>query len=197
VSLPESTSLPPEKHSAKRARRTVHRQSLLCRVLFSGTWHRLCQVSGSTRQRKAASRRWGDGDGVFAECLPTSTQQRIRQRVPLSASLPSALCGTRQSLSLCRVPQPPHSAKKLYRCPGTGTLPSAMALTLGKVTSIHLFLFVFLYSIQTNKRYHIYITDITYTSQISSQISHIHHISHKDHKSNISIKFSHKYPTQT
>jgi hypothetical protein len=29
-------STKPEKHSAKRARRTVHRQRLLCRVLFLG-----------------------------------------------------------------------------------------------------------------------------------------------------------------
>jgi hypothetical protein len=33
---------------------------------------------------------------------------------------------------LCRVSGPQHSAKKLYRCPGVASLPSAMALTLGK-----------------------------------------------------------------
>jgi hypothetical protein len=52
----------------------------------------------------------------------------------LSGSLSSALGGTRQSLPLCRVPGPQHSAKKLYRCPGIGSLPSAMALTLGKAS---------------------------------------------------------------
>jgi hypothetical protein len=83
-------------------------------------------------KEKQSSRCWGDGDGAFAECLPTSTRQRIHQRVPLSGSLPSALYDTRQSVPLCRVRGPQHSVKKLYRCLGFASLPSAMALTLGK-----------------------------------------------------------------
>jgi hypothetical protein len=38
----------------------------------------VCRVPESTRQRKAAVTATGDGDGVFAECLPNSTRQRIR-----------------------------------------------------------------------------------------------------------------------
>jgi hypothetical protein len=89
----------------------------------------LPSVLGDTRQRSY----------LFAECLPASTRQRIRQRVPLSGSLPSALYGTRQSVPLCQVPGPTHSAKNLYWCPGIGSLLSVMALTLGKVTSTHIF----------------------------------------------------------
>jgi hypothetical protein len=131
------------------------------------------------------------------ECLPSSTRQRIRQRVPMSGSLPSALYGTRQSVPLCRVPGPLHSAKNLYRCPGLGSLPSARAttlgkepipvprswffvecygldtwqspslpsVTLGKVTSAHLFYF-FLFHPNKQKIHHKY---HIYTSQVSSQ----------------------------
>jgi hypothetical protein len=124
---------------------------------------------------------------TFVECLlihsakkvplcrvsTASTRQRIRQLVPLSASLPSALRGTRQSVPLCRVSGPPHSAKKLYRCPGIGTLPGAMTLTLGKVTSIHIFYLFFIFHPNKQKishihhkyhhKYHIYITYHTNT----------------------------------
>jgi hypothetical protein len=53
---------------------------------------------------------------------------------------------------LCRVSGSQHSTKKLYRCPGVPSLPSVMALTLGKVTSIHLFI-CFCYSIHVGDRY--------------------------------------------
>jgi hypothetical protein len=113
------------------------------------------------------------GKGVtFAECLPDITRQRIRQRGPMSGTLPSAWDGTRQSVLLCRVPEPLHSAKNLYRCPGLGSLPSAMVLTLGKAPYTRQsdqytpFFICFPYSIQTNKRY---FTDITYIHHRSSQ----------------------------
>jgi hypothetical protein len=80
----------------------------------------------------------------------TSSRQREQQRAPLLVPLLSALEGTRQMFPLCRVLGPQHSAKKLYRFPCVPSLPSAMALILGKVTRIPC-------SIQTNKRY------ITYT----------------------------------
>jgi hypothetical protein len=82
----------------------------------------------------------------------TSSRQREHQRAPLSVHLPSIVGGTRQRLPLCRVSRPQHSAKKLYRFLGVPSLPSAMALTLGKVTKIHLFI-CFCCSIQTNKIY--------------------------------------------
>jgi hypothetical protein len=50
----------------------------------------------------------------------------------MSGSLPSATNGTRQSVPLYRVSETLHSAKNLYQCPGLGSLPSAMVLTLGK-----------------------------------------------------------------
>jgi hypothetical protein len=52
--------------------------------------------------------------------------------VPMSGTLPSAGYSTRQSVLLCRVPEPLHSAKNLYWCPGLGSLASAMVLTLRK-----------------------------------------------------------------
>jgi hypothetical protein len=61
----------------------------------------------------------------------TSTRQRHHQRAPLSLPLPSELGGT-QRLLLYRVPRPQHSAKRLYRCPGVPSLPSAMIWTLRK-----------------------------------------------------------------
>jgi hypothetical protein len=124
----------------------------------------------------------------FVECLPASTRQRICQRVPLSACLSSAVrqalgkeclfaeCQghhTRQRnyigaqvLVLCRVLWLWHSAKHLFA--------ECNTRQSDQYTPFYLFCIP---SKQTK--------DITYTSQISSQISHIHHISHKDHKSNI------------
>jgi hypothetical protein len=125
----------------------------------------LQSVLGDTRQRSY----------LFVECLPARTQQRVHQRGPLSGSLPSALGDTRQNLFICRVSRPQHSAKKLYWCPSVASLSSAMALTLGKVTSIHLFYLFFIFHTNKQKishihhKYHIIITDITYTSHISQR----------------------------
>jgi hypothetical protein len=69
-------------HSAKRARHTVHQQSLLYRVLFLGH-----------------STKW------FAECQRTlgKEKQPLRRRLMETASLPSVLGDTRQRRLLCRV----------------------------------------------------------------------------------------------
>jgi hypothetical protein len=104
LTLPESPPLPsagkPLKtlgkgfcgvsHSAKKAQQTVHRQSLLCRVLFLG---------------HSAKR--------FAECQGAlgKEKQSLRQRVTGTASLPSVPCDTRQRSYLCRVSARQHSAK--------------------------------------------------------------------------------------
>jgi hypothetical protein len=76
--------------------------------------------------------------------------------------------------SLCRVPGPQHSAKKLYRIPGVPSLPR---VTLGKVAIIP-FLFVFaIPSKQTKdtyRRHHIYhrintcITNTIYLTNINT-----------------------------
>jgi hypothetical protein len=141
-----------------------------------------------TRQRKAAITAMGDGDGVFAECLRrhstkelplpsvflTALDKESARGVPMLGTLSSAWYGTRQSVLLCRVSEPLHSAKNLYQCPGLGSLPSAMVLILGKASlcrvlhsakwPVHTFFICFPYSIQTNKRYFTYIIYIHHRS---------------------------------
>jgi hypothetical protein len=134
-------------HSAKKARHTVHRQSLLCRVLFLGHSAKRfveCQTAlGKEKQPlrhrvmeiaslpSVVSQTLGK-ESIFAECQLGHSAKNTPERVPMSGSLPSARHDTRQSVLLCRVSRTLHSAKNLYRCPGLGSLPSAMVLTLGK-----------------------------------------------------------------
>jgi hypothetical protein len=83
----------------------------------------LSSVLGGTRQRRPVCRvpDWlALGKGITCGSL-------------LSVPLPSALRGTRQSLLLCRVPRRQHSTKRLYRCSGVPSLPSAMVMALDKV----------------------------------------------------------------
>jgi hypothetical protein len=106
-SLPETSALPSARstrqslkntrqrlcrvwHSAKKARQTVHRQSLLCRVLFLG-----------------------HSAKMFAECQGAlgKEKQPLRRRVTETASLPSVTGDTRQRSYLCRVSAQQHSAK--------------------------------------------------------------------------------------
>jgi hypothetical protein len=86
-------------HSAKKARHTVHRQSLLCRVLFLG---------------HSANR--------FAECRTTlgKEKQSLRCRVTETASLPSVPGDTRQRIHLCRVLSVRHSTKNPSLLSATG-----------------------------------------------------------------------------
>jgi hypothetical protein len=104
--LPESQALPSARstrqslkntrqrlcrvsHSTKKARHTVHRQNLLCRVLFLG---------------HSAKR--------FAECQRAlgKEKQPLRRRVTETAALPSVSGDTRQKSYLCRVSARQHSA---------------------------------------------------------------------------------------
>jgi hypothetical protein len=168
----------------------VHRQSLLCRLLFLG--HSAKKSSrygaGSRRRRLCRVPRVTLGKGVtFVECLPNSTRQRINLcRVPPGtlgkeparegphvrffaecyvwhsakhASLPSV-----RDITLGKEPIPVPRSWFFAEFYGLDTRQrtSLPSVTLGKVTSRHLF-YLFLYSIHTNKRYHIY------TSHISSQ----------------------------
>jgi hypothetical protein len=185
-------------HSIKKARHTVHRQSLLCRVLFLGhSAKRFAECQTSLGKEKQPLRRRVT-ETASLPSISGDTRQRsylcrvsARQHSAKNQSLPRATWDTRQRTRqggspcqvLCRVSETLHSAKNLYRCPGLGSLPSAMALTLGKVTSRHLF-YLFLYSIHTNKRYHIYIT-------------YISHIYITDIITNINSQHKHKYPSQT
>jgi hypothetical protein len=131
----------------------------------------LCRVSVGQHSAKDLSA--GPSVSFFAECSLWHSAKRV--------SLPSVKAAT---LGKEVIPLPRYWYFAECYDPDTRQKPSLPSVTLGKVTSIYLFI-CFLYSIQTNKRYHIYITNITYTSQILPQISHIHHISQKDHKSNI------------
>jgi hypothetical protein len=80
-------------HLVKKARHTVHRQSLLCRILFLGH---------STKR--------------FAECQTTlgKEKQPLRRRVTETASLPSVPGDTRQRSYLCRVLSVRHWAKNPF-----------------------------------------------------------------------------------
>ena len=200
-------------HSAKRARHTVHRQSLLCRVLFLG---------------HSAKR--------FAECQGALGKEKrpLRRRVTETAALPSVNGDTRQRRYLCRVSSWQHSAKKgslpsasditlgkepkpvprsvlFAECydPDTRQRASLPSVTLGKVTSIYLFYLFFVFHPHKQKISHIYITDIitdinsqhkhkTVTTNIN--IHHKHKCSTQVLNTNISLKrrkLSHKYQTQT
>jgi hypothetical protein len=108
--------------------------------------------------------RWHSAKALsFPSSRWTSTRQMHHQRAPLSVPLPSAFVSTQQSLLLCRVPRPHHSAKRLYRCPGLRSLSSAMTLPLGKEplwwvlhsTKWPLYppFYLFFLFHQTNKRY--------------------------------------------
>jgi hypothetical protein len=148
-------------------------------------------VPESTRQRKAAVTATGDGDGVFAECpgkgvtfaecLPDSTRQRIRQRGPhvryfaecrvwhsaKRASLPSA-----RAITLGKEPILVPRSWFFAECYGSDTRQSTSlsSVTLGKVTSTHIFYLFSLFHPNKQKifhRYHIY-TSQTYIANTNS-----------------------------
>jgi hypothetical protein len=138
-SLPESICR--VSHSTKRTRHIVHRQSLFCRVLSLGHLAQtlpsarkysakksrrhgagvtetttLPSVPGDTRQRSYLCRVTPNTLGkkvTFAECLPSSTRQRICQRVPMSGSLPSA-----RATTLGKEPIPVPSSSFFAECYG-------------------------------------------------------------------------------
>jgi hypothetical protein len=97
-------------------------------------------------------------------CIPSTvlgeTRQRDRQRASLSVPLPSA-----EATSLGKEALPVPRCAFFVECYGLDTRQRG---NLPSVASIPFFI-CFCYSIQTNKRYHIIITDITYTSYISQR----------------------------
>jgi hypothetical protein len=130
-------------------------------------------------KEKSPSRRRGDGDDTFAECLPASTRQRICQQGPFvgffaecsvwhsakHASLPSA-----NALPLGKEAIPVLMFWIFAECygPDTRQSPSLPSVTLGKVTSTHLFNLYFLFHPDKQKIHHRYYH--IYTSQILSHI---------------------------
>jgi hypothetical protein len=158
-------------------------KTFFAEYFFSSTWQRLCRVPGSTRQRKAAVTARGDGDDVFAECprwhsakelpLPSVWRPALGKEsvsgVPMSGSLPNA-----RATSLGKESIPVPRSWFFVECYGPDTLQSISlpSVTLGKVTSTHLFYLFFLFHSNKQKifhRYHIY------TSQIITDI----YIQHK------------------
>jgi hypothetical protein len=128
---------------------------------------RLCRVSPNTLGKEV----------TFAECLPASTRQRIRKRVTMSGSLPSALYGTRQSVPLCRVQRTYTGAQVLVLCRVLWSWHSAK------------YLFAECHTRQSDQ----YIPFLFILPIPSKQIKYISQISHiyiTDHH-------RHKYPTQT
>jgi hypothetical protein len=147
-----------------------------------------------TRQRKAAVTATGDGDGVFAECprrhsakelpLPsvglTALGKEFARGGPhvryfaeclvwhstKRASLPSA-----RDITLGKEPIPmPRSWFFVeWYGPNTRQSTSLPSVTLGKVTSIHLFYLFFIFHPNKQKIPHIHHIYHIYTSQISSQ----------------------------
>jgi hypothetical protein len=131
-------------HSAKNARRTVHRQQPLCQVLFVRHSAKTLPSANGTRQRKVTVTASSDGDGSFAERLLWHSAKR-----PILPSVrPSAKTGpVGPTASPCAESFSRHSAKEaslpsvwwtgtrqrtLQWAPLPVSLPSALAPALGK-----------------------------------------------------------------
>jgi hypothetical protein len=178
-------------HSAKKARQTVHRQRLLCRVLFLGHSAKMfAECQGALGKEKQPLRRRVmettslpsvcpealGKESIFAECH-WDTRQRTRQGGPhvrffaecyvrhsaKRASLPSA-----RDITLGKELIPVPRSWFFADCYGLDTRQrtSLPSVTLGKVTSMHLFYLFFVFHPHKQKISHIY---HIYTSHISSQ----------------------------
>jgi hypothetical protein len=121
-----------------------------------------------TRQRKAVVMAPVDGGGVFAECLPDSTRQRIRQRGPHVRYFAECLVW--------------HSAK-------CASLPSARAITLGKEPILvpRSWFFVECYGSDTRQsdQYTPFLFVFPIPSKQTKDISQISHIYITDHHRHI------------
>jgi hypothetical protein len=128
-------------HSTKRARRTVHRQRLLCRVLFLG--HSAQTLPSARHYSTKKSRRHGVGVTETALCQVSPNTLGIEVTLcrgsagQHSAKNPSAgphvrffdKCFIWHSTKRASLPS---ARATTLDNPGLGSLPSAMVLTLGK-----------------------------------------------------------------
>jgi hypothetical protein len=137
-----------------------------CLLIHSTKKLPLCRVSAIQHSAKNPSA--GPHVRFFAECFIWHSAKR--------ASLPSV-----RATTLGKEPIPVPRSWFFVECygPDTRESPSLPSVTLGKVTSTHLFYF-FSYSVQTNKRY----------------ITYIHHRYHHTHKYPTQILI-YKFSTQT
>jgi hypothetical protein len=157
----------------------------------------LPSVPGDTQQRNYLCRVSDRQHSAKNPSLPSATwdtRQRLRQRGPpvryfveclvwhsaKRGSLPSV-----RATTLGKEPIPVPRSWFFAECygPDTRQRPSLPSITLGKVTSIHLFYLIF-YIPSKQTKY------ITYTS-------HISHIYITYIITNINIHHKHKYPSQT
>jgi hypothetical protein len=131
-SLPESTALPSAsstRQSLKNTRQSLCLGTQCIGKAFFAEYDECQEVLD--KEKQSSRRRVTETTSLPSVCQPGLGKDTV-SGVPMSGSLPSALYDTQQSKLLCRVPEPLHSAKNLYRCPCLGSLPSAMVLTLGK-----------------------------------------------------------------
>jgi hypothetical protein len=169
-------------------------KAFFAEYFFSGTRQRGCRVPGGTQQRKAAVTASGDRDGIFAECprwhsvkklpLPSVGLTALGKESAWGgphvryfaeclvwhsakhASLPSA-----GDITLGKEPIPVSRSWFFVECYGPDTRQSTSlpSVTLGKVTSIHLFYLFFIFHPNKQKIPHTHHIYHIYTSQISSQ----------------------------
>jgi hypothetical protein len=175
-----------------KALKTLGKCFTECRTRQRGLGKVVCRVPESTRQRKAVVTALGDGDGVFAEChMRHSAKKLPLPSVDLTAlgkesakggphvryfaecliwhSAKRASLSSAIDITLGKEHIPVSRSWFFVECydPDTRQSTSLPSVTLGKVTSIHIFYLFFIFHPNKQKIPHIY---HIYTSQISSQI---------------------------
>jgi hypothetical protein len=207
-------------HSAKKARHTVHRRSLLCRVLFlEHSEKRFAERQRALGKEKQPLRRRGNGDGFFAECPGWHSAKKLT----LPSVCPVALgkeparkgphdrffaeCSARHSakrlfaqvFALCRVLWPWHSAKRLFtECYTRQSdqyipffcIPSTQTKDITYIS--HIYITNIITNINSQHKHKTVTTNINihHKHKCSTRVSNTN-ISHKRRK------LSHKYQTQT
>jgi hypothetical protein len=169
----------------------VHRQSLLCRVLFlRHSAKRFAECQRALGKEKQPLQRWVTETAALPSVHGDTRQRSYLCRVPLGTldKEPAregphvrlfAECSVRHSakptslpsvsdITLGKEPKPVPRSVLFVECydPDTRQRASLPSVTLGKVTSIYLFYLFFVFHPHKQKISHIY---HIYTSQISSQ----------------------------
>jgi hypothetical protein len=147
--------------------------TLLSVTRYSTKKNRRHGVRWRRRSLCRASTEWHSAKTHFLSSVRyTDSRQRDIERVPLSFPLLSALEGTRQSLLLCRVLCPWHSAQRLYQCPGVPSLSGVMTMTWHSAKCI----FAERYTRQSDPNTHLYLFLLFHPNK--QMIYHIYHWYH-------------------